>query len=192
MALAASAPFAALFGAAIEMQLCQYESDCPSIPALVKVRLLIMYSRRGEHEMRERGRILIVEDDCLIATSVAEVLEAAGWQVVGPVGHLAAALDTAASECFDAAVLDVNLHGQAVYPVAEMLSARKVPFVFLTGYGAGALVPPFCERPWLSKPFRAEELIGTVARLIAPVTEAGGLGLAIIVGARSAARGDQA
>ncbi|HJU19154.1 MAG TPA: response regulator [Stellaceae bacterium] len=136
--------------------------------------------------MRERQRILIVEDEHMIATLLAEVLEAAGWQVVGPVGHLAKALDTAASADFDAAVLDVNLGGQTVYPVAGVLDARHVPFVFLTAYGAAALVPPFCERPLLSKPFKVKELIGAVARLVNPATAAGGLGLTIIDGARPA------
>jgi CheY-like chemotaxis protein len=143
-------------------------------------------------EMPERRRILLVEDDYLIATLVAEMFEAADWQVVGPVGYLAAALATAASEGFDAAVLDVNLHGQPVYPVAEVLDARKIPFVFLTGYVAHGLSQPFCERPHLGKPFSPGELIGAVARLIAPAAEPAGVGLAIIVGARSAARGDRA
>jgi DNA-binding response OmpR family regulator len=122
--------------------------------------------------MRERQRILIVEDDYLIATLLAEILETAGWHVVGPVGRLTEAVDAAAKEGFDAAVLDVNLGGEAVYPVAEVLDARHVPFVFLTGYGTDMLQRPFCERPRLGKPFKHEELIGTVARLVAPAAGA--------------------
>src|SRR5215472_13551026 len=74
------------------------------------------HSGKGDR-MREGRRILVVEDNFLVATLLAEVLESVGWQVVGPVAHLAGALDAAASEGFDAAVLDVNLGGQAVYPV---------------------------------------------------------------------------
>jgi CheY-like chemotaxis protein len=122
--------------------------------------------------MQRRRRILVVEDDYLNAMLFAEVLGAAGWQVVGPVGHLSEALYIAGSEDFDAAVLDVKLGSQTVYSVAETLDARMVPFVFLTGYGAGTLQSPFCERPWLSKPFRPKELVVTVARLIAPAVEA--------------------
>jgi CheY-like chemotaxis protein len=122
--------------------------------------------------MRERRRILIVEDDVLVATLLADILESVGWEVVGPVAHLATALDAAASERCDAAVLDVNLGGQTVYPVAEVLDARRVPFVFVTAYGREALPPLVCGRPHLGKPFVPGELIGIVARLIAPAAEA--------------------
>jgi len=124
------------------------------------------------NRMWEKRRILVVEDDLLVATLLAEILESVGWQVVGPVAHLATALDAAASEDFDAAVLDVNLRGQTVYPVAEVLDARRVPFAFVTSYSREALPPLFCGRPHLGKPFAPGELIGTVARLVAPVTEA--------------------
>jgi DNA-binding response OmpR family regulator len=122
--------------------------------------------------MRERQRILIVEDDYLIATLLAEMLETAGWHVVGPVGRLSEAVDVAAKEGFDAAVLDINLGGEAVYPVARVLDERHVPFMFLTGYGTDTLQRPFCERPRLGKPFKNEELIGTLARLVAPAAGA--------------------
>jgi CheY-like chemotaxis protein len=128
------------------------------------------HSGRG-HRMREGRRILVVEDNFLVATLLAEILESVGWQVVGPVAHLAAALDAAASEGFDAAVLDVNLGGQTVYPVAEVLDARRVPFVFVTACGREALPPLFCGRPHLGKPFAPGELIGTVALLVAPSVE---------------------
>jgi DNA-binding response OmpR family regulator len=122
--------------------------------------------------MRESRRILIVEDDFLVATLLAEIFESVGWQVVGPVAHLATALDAAAGEGFDAAVLDVDLGGQTVYPVAEVLDARRVPFVFVTAYGREALPPLFCRRPHLGKPFAPAELIGRVARLFPRAAEA--------------------
>jgi CheY-like chemotaxis protein len=128
-------------------------------------------AERG-HRMRERGRLLVVEDDFLVATLLAEILESVGWQVVGPVAHLTTALDAAASEGFDAAVLDVNLGGQTVYPVAEVLDARRIPYLFVTAYGREALPPLFCGRPYLGKPFAPRELIDTVARLIVPAAEA--------------------
>jgi CheY-like chemotaxis protein len=127
--------------------------------------------------MRERRRILVVEDDFLVAKLLAEILESVGWQVVGPVAQLATALDTAASEAFDAAVLDVNLGDQTVYPVAEVLDARGVPFVFVTASGREALPRLFCGRPHLGKPFAPGKLIGTVARLIAPAPEAEALSI---------------
>jgi DNA-binding response OmpR family regulator len=116
--------------------------------------------------MRERRRILVVEDDVLVAALLAEILESVGWQVVGPIGHLAAALDTAQSEGLDAAVLDVDLFGQCVYPVAKVLDARGVPFVFVTACDRAALPPLFCGRPYLGKPFAPGELIDTLRRLV--------------------------
>ena len=121
--------------------------------------------------MRATRRILVVEDDILVATLLAEILESVGWQVVGPVAHLGTALDAAASEGFDAAVLDVNLGGQTVFPLAEVLDARRVPFVFVTACGRETLPPLFCGRPHLGKPFAPGELIGTVARLVVPAAE---------------------
>jgi len=84
--------------------------------------------------MRERRRILVVEDDLLVATLLAEILESVGGQVVGPVAYLATALDAAASEDFDAAVLDVNLRCQTVYPaflVSVVVSLRQTGHVSL-------------------------------------------------------------
>jgi len=84
--------------------------------------------------MRERRRILVVEDDLLVATLLAEILESVGWQVVGPVAYLATALDAAASEDFDAAVLDVNLRCQTVYPaflVSVVVSLRQTGHISL-------------------------------------------------------------
>jgi DNA-binding response OmpR family regulator len=122
--------------------------------------------------MQERRRILVVEDYGRLAKLIAEVLELAGWQVVGPIGRLTEAIAIAASGGFEAALLDVNLGGEAVYPIAEVLNERKVPFTFLTGYDAEALQCPFCEQPRLGKPFKPAELIDTVARLVTPAAEA--------------------
>src|SRR5262245_7413023 len=113
-----------------------------------------------EYRMRQTHRILVVEDDILVATLLAEILESVDWQVVGPVACLATALDAAASESFDAAVLDVNLGGQNVYPVAEVLDARRVPFVFVTACGREALPRLFCGRADIGTLFASGELIG--------------------------------
>jgi DNA-binding response OmpR family regulator len=122
--------------------------------------------------MEDGPRILIVEDDYLIAALLEDIMKAAGWRVVGPVSRVAEAVDTAAHQDCDAAVLDVNLAGEPIYPVAEVLSRRKVPFMFLTGYGDEALEDPFGERPRLGKPFRTKELLGALARLVKAPAEA--------------------
>ena len=82
-------------------------------------------------------RILVAEDRGLIAVKVAQVLRGAGCVVVGPVGTLAAGLEIARRDdgLPDAGVLDIDLHGEQVFPLAEALRARRVPSLFLTGYG---------------------------------------------------------
>ncbi len=106
--------------------------------------------KNGGNKTSERRRILVVEDNHLNAKLVMEVLQLAGWQVVGPVGRLSEAMDIAARNDFAAAVLDVNLAGEDVYPVAAMLSERRVPFAFLTGYDAGGTMPGRCSARFAS------------------------------------------
>lgn len=80
-------------------------------------------------------RVLVVEDEALIAVMVEDMLLDMGSEVVGPAATIEAALDLARSETLDAAVLDVNVRGQRIDPVAEELMARGVPVLFATGYG---------------------------------------------------------
>ena len=98
-------------------------------------------------------RILVVEDEMLIALVIEDVLQSIGCQIVGPVATLEKALKFAAEETFDAAVLDVNIRGGKVYPVAEMLLSRGIPFLFASGYGDWALPPALRDKPRLMKPF---------------------------------------
>src|SRR5882724_2298726 len=83
----------------------------------------------------EGVRVLLVEDEYLVAALIEEILEIAGCIVTGPIPRLAQAVDAADHEACDAAVLDVNLAGERIYPVADILSRRNIPFVFVTGYG---------------------------------------------------------
>jgi DNA-binding response OmpR family regulator len=79
--------------------------------------------------------------------------------IVGPCSTLEKALETARSETFDLAVLDVNLRGQRVYPVAELLSERRIPFLFLSGYGDEAIPPDRAEWKVCAKPFKGDDLM---------------------------------
>lgn len=110
-------------------------------------------------------RVLVVEDEMLIAMSIEETLQGLGCVVVGPVGKLDDALRLAGDEALDAAVLDVTIRGGHVYPVAERLIARGVPFVLASGYGEWALPENLRDRPRLTKPFAPQEL-GEQARLL--------------------------
>ncbi len=112
-------------------------------------------------------RILVVEDDLMIAMLVDDVLKEAGCEVVGPFPRLAPALQAASSERLDGALLDINLAGELVSPVADRLIERGVPFVFLTGYGWHMLPERFHTRPLVMKPCRQDMLLAALARALA-------------------------
>lgn len=116
----------------------------------------------------EGKRVLVVEDDYFVSLLFDDMLTSAGCVVLGPVPRLAEALDAAANETCDAAVLDVNLAGDPVYPVAKILYARKVPFLFVTGYSADAMPQEYAVQPRIGKPFKAEQLIGVLSDLLEP------------------------
>lgn len=115
-------------------------------------------------------RILLVEDEVLIALQITYALEDAGFEVVGPCQTVAQALrQLDLADCCDAAVLDANLRNESALPVAKMLSALGVPFVVTTGYDRSQLLGELAAAPIMSKPLRTEDLITQLKQLsIAP------------------------
>lgn len=105
-----------------------------------------------------RTRVLVVEDEALLALMLRDMLEDLGYDVEGPVGRIDQALATAGAAPIDAAILDLNLGGDSTFEVADRLLARGVPFVFATGYAESALPERFRQSPTLRKPFQGEEL----------------------------------
>jgi CheY-like chemotaxis protein len=103
-------------------------------------------------------KVLIVEDESLVAMLIEDLLTDLGHTVVAAVGRMDRALAQAESADVNFAVLDVNLHGERTYPVAEKLAARGIPFVFATGYGQAGLEGAWQNRPVLQKPFQPEDL----------------------------------
>ncbi|MBM6593703.1 response regulator [Microvirga pudoricolor] len=103
-------------------------------------------------------RILVVEDEAAISLLLEDMLLDFGCEVIGPAARLAAALDAVTREKVDLAILDVNVAGEPIYPVAEALDARKIPFVFSTGYGSAGIKDAFRNRPVLQKPFAQNDL----------------------------------
>jgi DNA-binding response OmpR family regulator len=97
-------------------------------------------------------RVLIAEDEFLVGMQLEEDLRSAGCSIVGPFSTLESAMQASRRERFDLAILDVNLNGDMVYPLADELSARGVPFVFLSGYVSGDLPARFRGSPHLTKP----------------------------------------
>ena len=114
-------------------------------------------------------RILVVEDAYSIADDIGMALRAAGAVVVGPAPNGRVALSLLCAERVDAAVLDINLHGETVYSVADMLLARGKPFVFASGYAKSSIPEAYRDIALLEKPVDSRRLIAVLAPLIAQV-----------------------
>jgi CheY-like chemotaxis protein len=111
-------------------------------------------------------KVLVVEDNYLIATLIEQILIAAGCIGLESIPRLAQATEAARRGAYDAALLDVNLSGERVYPVAEILSDRNIPYLFMTGYSPEHLPGEYIERPKLRKPFKPEQLLGALSNLV--------------------------
>jgi PAS domain S-box-containing protein len=107
---------------------------------------------------KDKPRVLLVEDEALVAMMIQDTLAGFGFQVVGPVSTASEALAAARESHFDAAVLDINLGDGLVYTVAEILGVRGVPFVFVTGYDVDSVDPRFSDIPILQKPIERDML----------------------------------
>ncbi|WP_331252999.1 response regulator [Pseudomonas luteola] len=86
-----------------------------------------------------RKRVLLVEDETLIAMLLEDILDELGYDVAGSAADFDEGMRLASSETFDLAILDVNVGGREIFPIAEQLAARDIPFMFSTGYGAYGL-----------------------------------------------------
>ncbi len=111
-------------------------------------------------------RVLVVEDEAMVALLLEEYIEEIGCTVVGPVAQVDPALAKLAESLVDAAVLDVNLQGSWSYPIADALAARGLPFLFITGYGKAGLDPAYRDRPLMQKPFTQDGLEAALKRLV--------------------------
>lgn len=109
-------------------------------------------------------RILVVEDNFLLAEVISDVLVRYGCRVVGPAGDVDTALKLAREAEFDGALLDIGLFGEFCFPVAEVLTGRRIPFLFLTGYSNLRVIPTeFRTVPRLSKPINPAGLSSAIA-----------------------------
>lgn len=107
-------------------------------------------------------RVLIVEDEMLISMMIEEMLLDSGCIVVGPYADVPGALDAVRTEVFDAAVLDVNLNGVMIYPVAEAVAERAIPFVLMSGYGQDAVPSSHPEWRACGKPLTSDHLLSAL------------------------------
>jgi CheY-like chemotaxis protein len=112
-------------------------------------------------------RVLLVEDEGLVAMSVEDMLADLGCTVAAQAGSVPEALEKARAGGFEVALLDVSLHGKKVFPVAEFLSDNGIPFAFVSGYGRAGLPEAFSTRPVVPKPFELKELSAALAAALA-------------------------
>lgn len=103
-------------------------------------------------------RVLVVEDEAAISLLLEDMLLDFGCEVIGPAARLSTALDVVENQNVDLAILDVNVAGEPIYPVAESLVRKGVPFVFSTGYGSAGIKDAYRDRPVLQKPFAQHDL----------------------------------
>lgn len=114
---------------------------------------------------RKAVRVLIVEDEFLVALHLETILGEMGHQVVGPATRIGEAVDLAREKDIDFAVLDINLAGAKTFPVADILRRRDIPFVFASGYGSEGLIERYRDAALLRKPYEAAQIRDAVARV---------------------------
>jgi CheY-like chemotaxis protein len=112
------------------------------------------------------GRVLVCDDNLLMADVVAEFLRECGLEPIGPVGRLESAMQMAREWALDGAILDINLNGRPCFPICAILSARRIPFIFLTGYAAAAIPIEYRGVSLVAKPFEANEMKEVLAQIL--------------------------
>jgi CheY-like chemotaxis protein len=113
--------------------------------------------------------VLLVEDEPLVAMMLADMLSELGHVVDGPHSRVKEAMASARNGDIQAGILDVNLGGESIYGVAEVLNSRGIPFVFITGYSAESIDRRFADVPVLQKPIERQKLQAVLSVIAAPV-----------------------
>src|SRR6185312_11960953 len=111
----------------------RYEESAPRSNGAARDTQVVQ--RNGE------SRLLLVEDELVVGLFMQDLLKAIGYRPTDPIGRLSEAIHAATQERFEGAILDMNLNGEIVYPLAELLTKQLVPFLFVTGYAPGSLDP---------------------------------------------------
>ena len=132
------------------------QAACPTYP--FRVTPALEWRLREIIELLKGLRVLVVEDEAIIAMLIEEFLEELGCELVATATRLEAAIEVARTLTIDIALVDLNLAGKVSYPVAEILQARGIPFVFATGYGKPGLPSALQATPVLVKPFQMTQL----------------------------------
>jgi len=130
------------------------------------VRFMAFVLACSEGQNLSRGRVLVVEDEVLVAMEQESILTGAGFDVVGPAESLSGALEVLGGTTVDAAIVDANLAGRSVNELAAALTRKRIPFAFVSGYGREGLPAEFRTAVLLGKPYTREQLLATVERLL--------------------------
>jgi CheY-like chemotaxis protein len=122
----------------------------------------------------EGMRVLVVEDEALIAMQIEDALAGSGCRVVGPATRIGEAFDLLYAEAVDAALLDVNVAGERSFAIADILLAKQIPFAFVTGFEAASTLPEHLRgAPVVNKPFETAQLDALIAQLAAQTSRRG-------------------
>jgi CheY-like chemotaxis protein len=133
----------------------------PSAPGWARIPLMIATRPPG-------GSVFLVEDEVMIRMMVADMLEELGYTVAAEAGEINEAIRLVQSTEFDFAILDVNVNGKVISPVADLIKVRNRPFIFATGYGSSGLPEEYRDRPALQKPFQIETLARVIDSTLRP------------------------
>lgn len=124
-------------------------------------------TRERRPEAVQTGRILLVEDEALIGMEMARAFENEGWEVVGPAGTIEEAFQLLSIQAkLDVAVLDINLNGKLVFPVADLLASRGIPFLFCSGHGSASQDARYDDRPIIRKPASMKLLLNALREIL--------------------------
>jgi len=128
------------------------------------------------------AKILIVEDVMMIAGMLRDILQHAGYAVVGPATNVEQAIALIGSMHIDAAIVDINLNGVMSYPAIDALVAYEVPFVIVTAYGRSGMLEAYRHHTILQKPYPHTHMRTLIAELLLPAKSAGRLSCAVPIG----------
>ena len=124
--------------------------------------------------MSTRVSVFLVEDETLIRFMTAEMVEELGHRVVAEAGSIEEGLPFAKSANFDLALLDINIAGDSIAPIAEILERRRLPFLFVSGYKKSGLPEPLDKKPLLQKPFQITQLKQAIEGVLRPDSDQAG------------------
>jgi CheY-like chemotaxis protein len=121
----------------------------------------------GKPPVRPAGRrVLIVEDEAVIAGLIETILSEAGYSIIGPVATLERALATIERERFDAALLDIRLNGHDIYAVADVLMKRRIPFIFVSGFTRKQMPAAYRHCAYIAKPFTPDAMLALLEEVV--------------------------